>query len=114
VPAYVREHIVSQLNAIGLDVQASESGERVLQSQLVEFWVAEGNRHRGSVRLRVIVADANGKELWSALVGGSSDHFGRSLKPDNYAESLSDELQDLAAQQVSASGFPVTLARKTP
>jgi hypothetical protein len=38
-----------------------------------------------------------GKELWSAVVVGTSDRFGRSLKPDNYTESVSNAIQDIAA-----------------
>ena len=113
VPAYVREHVAAQLKAIGLDVRAADSGDRVLQSELIEFWVAEGKRYRGSVRMKVSVTDSNGKELWSALVGGTSDNFGRSLKPDNYTESVSDAVQDLTAKLLSASGFRPAVA-KTP
>src|SRR5262245_51820564 len=66
VPAYVREHVARQLKTIGLDVSSTDEGARVLRSQLIEFWVAEGNRYRGSVRLKVTVTDPDGKELWSA------------------------------------------------
>lgn len=113
VPGYVRDHLTAQLKAIGLDVRAADSGDRVLQFELVEFWVAEGKRYRGSVRMKVSITDSSGKELWSALVGGMSDNFGRSLKPDNYTESVSDAMQDLAAKLVSAPGFRPAIA-KTP
>ena len=51
------------------------------------------------------------RSLWSALVGGSSNRFGRSLKPDNYTESFSNAIQDLAAHLVPAPGFRQALAR---
>ena len=113
VPAYVREHLTAQLKTIGLDVKAADTGDRVLRSELSEFWVAEGNRYNGSVRLKVSLTDSNGKELWTALVGGTSDRFGRSLKPDNYTESLSNALQDVTAKLVSASGFRAAIGKTT-
>jgi hypothetical protein len=112
VAAFVREHLLAQLKSIGLDVKAADAGDRILRSELVECWVAESKRYNGSVRLRVSVADANGKELWSALVGGTSDNFGRSLKPDNYTEAISNSIQALAANLVSAAGFRPAIAKK--
>jgi hypothetical protein len=111
VPAFVREHLVAQIKSIGLDVKAADAGDRVLHSELVECWVAESKRYNGSVRLRVSIADASGKELWSALVGGTSDNFGRSLKPDNYTESISNSIEALAANLVSAAGFRAAIAK---
>ena len=113
IAGFVREHVAAQLKAIGLEAQSADSGDRVLRCELIEFWVAEGERYLGSVRLKVTVADSDGAELWSALVGGASNHFGRSLKPDNYTESVSNATQDLAAHLVSAPGFREALA-KTP
>ena len=112
VPAFVKEHLVAQLKTIGLDVTAADRGDRVLKSELIEFWVSEGKRYHGSIGLRVSLTDSGGKELWSAVVNGSSDNFGRSLKPDNYNESLSDGVQDLAAKLASASGFRAAIAKK--
>ena len=111
VPAFVREHLVAQIKSIGLDVKAADAGDRVLHSELVECWVAESKRYNGSVRLRVSITDASGKELWSALVGGTSDNFGRSLKPDNYTESISNSIEALAANLVSAAGFRAAIAK---
>lgn len=113
VPAFVRDHVVSQLKIIGIEVTAAETGDRVLKSELIDFWVAEGNRYQGSVRLRISIVDSKGKELWSGAVGGSSNNFGRSLKPDNYTESISDCIQDLASTLVSTPAFREAIA-KTP
>ena len=111
VPAFVREHLLAQLKSIGLEVNAADSGDRILRSELVECWVAETSRYKNSVRMKVTVADAAGKELWSALVGGTSDNFGRSLKPDNYTESISNSIQALTANLVSAAGFRTAIAK---
>lgn len=113
VAGYVREHLAGQLKAIGIDLRNGEGGDRILKSELIELWVAEEKRYRGSLRMKVTISDSNGKEIWSALVGGSSDNFGRSLKPDNYTESVSDALQDLVAKLVAAPGFRSAMV-KTP
>ena len=113
VAGYVREHLAGQLKAIGIDLSDGEGGDRILKSELIELWVAEEKRYRGSLRMKVTISDSNGKEIWSALVGGSSDNFGRSLKPDNYTESVSDALQDLVAKLVAAPGFRSAMV-KTP
>ena len=57
------------------------------------------------MRVRVEVSDARGNELWSGLVAGTSDNFGRSLKPDNYTEGFSNSIQDLADKLMAAEGF---------
>jgi hypothetical protein len=113
VSAYVREHLVGQLRRLGLDVRAGESGARVLQCELVDFWVEEGHLYQGSVSLRASLADGSGKELWSAVVAGGSDNFGRSLKPDNYTEAFSNSILELAGKLESAPGLRQAIA-KTP
>jgi hypothetical protein len=112
VAGFVREHLVAQLKTIGLEVTAADGGDRVLKSELVEFWVAEGKRYHGSIGLRVSLTESGGKELWSALLNGSSDNFGRSLKEANYTESVSDAVQDLAAKLAGAPGFRAAIAKK--
>jgi hypothetical protein len=112
VSGFVREHLTAQLKTIGLDVTAADNGERILKAELGEFWMAEGKRYHGSIGLKVTVTESNGKELWSALLNGSSDNFGRSLKPDNYTEGFSDAVQDLAAKLAGSAGFRAALAKK--
>jgi hypothetical protein len=111
IPAFVAQYLADRLTNAGLEVKPGEGGDRVLRSELQEFWVAERDRYRGTVRLRVGLTDSAGKELWSAVVVGTSDRFGRSLKPDNYTESVSNAIQDMAAKLISASGFRPALGK---
>jgi hypothetical protein len=113
VPEFVRDRLVQQLRRGGLDVSADDTVERVLKSELTEFWVTESSRYAASVRVKVTVLDARGKEVWSGLISGASDNFGRSLKPDNYTEGFSNAIQDLAAKLVAADGFGAAV-RKAP
>ena len=112
VPEFVRDRLVQQLRRGGLDVSADDT-DRVLTSELTEFWVTESSRYATSVRVKVTVSDARGKEVWSGLVSGASNNFGRSLKPDNYTEGFSNAIQELAAKLVGADGFRKAIA-KTP
>ena len=111
IPAFVAQYLADRLKIAGLEMKLGESGDRILRSELQEFWVAERDRYRGSVRLRVSITDSAGKELWSAVVVGTSDRFGRSLKPDNYTESVSNAIQEMAAKLISASGFRPAVAK---
>jgi len=111
IPAFVAQHLADRLTIAGLEVKLGDSGDRVLRSELQEFWVAERDRYRGTVRLKVSVTDSGGKELWSAVLVGTSDRFGRSLKPDNYTESVSNAIQEMAAKLISASGFRPAVAK---
>jgi hypothetical protein len=112
VPAYLREHLVGQLKSIGLEVSIADTGDRLLKSELNEFWVSEGKNYKGTIRMKVTLTDSGGKEMWSGIVAGSSSNFGRSLKPDNYSESVSDAVQDLAATLAAAPAFRQAIARK--
>jgi hypothetical protein len=62
----------------------------VITGKVTHFMVEEGDHYRGRVSVRLQVADAAGKELWSGVVSGSSKRFGRSYKEENYMETLSD------------------------
>ncbi len=75
----------------------SEGADLVISGQVTRVMVDESDRYRGAVSLKLSVRDAAGKELWSGLVAGDSDHFGRSYKEENYMEGLSDSLLGAAS-----------------
>jgi len=111
VPTWVAEQLTRQVKTAGFDVKSADSGQRVLKSELTEFWVNEGNLYLGSIRLKVTITDPSGKELWTSMVDGSSDNFERSLKPDNYTEAFSNAMQGLAAKLVGAPRFPQAIGK---
>jgi hypothetical protein len=39
--------------------------------------------------VRVRVRNAAGAEVWTGIVSGSAENFGRSYRPDNYYETIS-------------------------
>jgi hypothetical protein len=111
VPAFLREHLAAPFKNMGLDVRLEDAGDRVLRTEVHEFWVRESQRYTGSIRIRASVVDGSGRELWAALIDGAADNFGRSLKPDNYTETLSNAVQNLAAKLAGAAGFRQALSR---
>jgi hypothetical protein len=75
----------------------TEGAELTISGQVTRFMVEETDRYRGAVALRITVQNAAGKELWSGLVSGDSNRFGRSYKEENYMEGLSDSLLGAAS-----------------
>lgn len=96
VGAWCSTRVADLLQQAGVPVVA-EGAELVLSGQVTRFMVDEGDHYRGVVSLKLSVRDASGKELWSGLVSGDSDHFGRSYKEENYMEGLSDSLLGAAS-----------------
>lgn len=75
----------------------TERAELVISGEVTRFMVDESDRYRGAISLKLSVRDAAGQELWSGLVSGDSDHFGRSYKEENYMEGLSDSFLGAAS-----------------
>ena len=90
VPAWVAGQTRQFLARLGLPL-AEGGSSRVLTGEVLSFFVAEGGEYLGDVRLQVQI-QKDGKTLWSGLAIGAAKHFGRSLKADNYQETLSDSL----------------------
>jgi hypothetical protein len=46
----------------------------------------ETGTYRGSVSLLVHAKNAQGKDIWSGIIAGDAQRFGRSYKAENYYE----------------------------
>lgn len=104
VAAFVSDGLDRQFRTAGLDI-VPDRADRVLSLELIEFWATETTSYRASVRVRATLTDAQGVELWSAVVGGIGENWGRSLKVDNYNETYSNAVFDLAASLLSQREF---------
>lgn len=104
VAAFVSDALVRQFRSAGLTLVADRP-DLVLSLDLVEFWATETSSYHASVRVRARLSDAGGKELWSGIVGGVGENWGRSLKVDNYNETYSNAVFDLAVSLISQGGF---------
>jgi hypothetical protein len=96
VGAWCTERFAVLLQQAGVPVVA-EAPELVIAGRVTAFFVDEGSEYRGLVTLQLQVTDAAGNILWSGLVAGDANHFGRSYKEENYMETLSDSLLSAAS-----------------
>lgn len=111
VAAFVANNLVTELRSAGLDL-VTENPDLVLSLELIEFWATERSSYRASVRVRARLTDAGGHELWSGIVGGVGENWGRSLKVVNYNETFSNSVFDLAVALLSQSAFQGHLRRQ--
>jgi hypothetical protein len=96
VGAWCSTRLAELLKQAGVPV-VTEGAEVVISGRVTRFMVDESDRYRGAVSLKLSVRDAAGQALWSGLVSGDSDRFGRSYKEENYMEGLSDSLLGAAS-----------------
>ena len=62
----------------------------ILKGEIVQFYVTEDSRYRGTVGIKLKAERPDGKLLWQGMMVGSANRFGRSYKDENYYEVLSD------------------------
>ena len=91
VGGFVTEHLKDTLHAGGLNT-VDDAGDVTLSGEIRQFFVNEVNVYRGEASLVLRLKDASGKELWTGVVVGDAERFGRSYRADNYDEVLSDTL----------------------
>jgi hypothetical protein len=87
----------------------SEAPSAVLETELLDYSVVEGNRFSGLVRIRAVVRRGTG-EAWSKTYEGKSKHWGRTHSPDNFNVALSSALADAASQLIHDDDFARALA----
>jgi hypothetical protein len=89
VPAFIADHMKEAMRGLGLSIVDS-GGDVSLSAEVRQFFITETNTYQGSISLSVHLKNAAGKEIWSGVVLGSAEHFGRSYKAENYDETFSD------------------------
>ena len=108
VAEFCTQHFGNTLKQFGLSVVA-EGGDVVVAGEILEFMVIETNSYKGEVRLKVTVK-RGGKTEWTGVAAGTSSRWGRSYKPENYYETISDSLLDAASNAARDEGFRKALA----
>ena len=91
VGGFVTEHLKDTLRAAGLNT-VDNAGDVTLSGEIRQYFVNEVNVYRGEASLVLRLKDASGKELWTGVIVGDAERFGRSYRADNYYEVLSDTL----------------------
>jgi hypothetical protein len=112
VAQFVTNGLLPQLKSAGLPVVPGDA-ELVLRFELTEFWATETTRYRASVRARCTLTDADGKEVWTGMVGGVGENWGRSLKDYNYNETFTSAVFDLATNLLKQDAFMRGLKKKS-
>jgi len=112
VAQFVTNGLLPQLKSAGLPFMPGDA-ELVLRFELTEFWATETTRYRASVRARCTLTDADGKEVWTAMVGGVGENWGRSLKDYNYNETFTSAVFDLATNLLKQDAFMKGLKKKS-
>lgn len=109
VAAFVTEHFREVLRGAAVNI-VDGPGDVTLSGDLRQFFVAETNLYHGDLSLLIHLKNAQGKELWSGVILGGSERFGRSYKADNYYETMSDMVMNAAHNLLTNAAFSTALA----
>jgi hypothetical protein len=104
VGAFITEHLKEVLRGAAINV-VDGSGDVTLSGEVRQFFVTETNLYHGDLSLLVRLKNAQGKEIWSGVIVGGSERFGRSYKAENYYETISDMVINAAHNLLTNSAF---------
>jgi hypothetical protein len=111
VPAFIADHMKEAMRGLGMSV-VDAGGDVSLSAEVRQFFVTETNTYQGNVSLLVHLKNAAGKEIWSGVVLGSAEHFGRSYKAENYDETFSDMVLHVTYNLLANPAFHDALAKR--
>jgi len=104
VGAFVSTHVRQLFNQAGIKTVDSNAGVTI-QGEVKRFFVREGDTYKSDVAIHITVLDQSGKSLWNGLASGEATRFGRSYKPENYYEVLSDAVVNTVSSMLQAAEF---------
>ncbi len=104
VPAFVAEHMKETMHELGLNI-VDGPGDVTIEGELREFFVTETSNYEGDLKMLLRVRNAAGQELWSGVVLGTAENFGRSYKAYNYYETMSDMVLNSTYNFLANPGF---------
>jgi hypothetical protein len=110
VAAFVTDHIKENLHGAGLNI-VDGVGDVNISGELRQFFVTETSTYKGEISILIHVKNSAGIELWSGVVGGEAERFGRSYKADNYYETMSDMVVRATYNLLNNPGFRETLQK---
>ncbi|HEY8379458.1 MAG TPA: hypothetical protein VIK91_23360 [Nannocystis sp.] len=92
---FLRNVFAKELGALGFPITADPvAATHTLQLQLDHFWIVEGNTYQATVQAQGWVIDRSGTTRWHGGIVGKSSRWGRSQKPENFLQALSDATLD--------------------
>ncbi len=110
VAAFCSDRIKDMLTSAGFKLV--EQADLIIQSEIVEYNVAEAGLFNGEVRVRFRVFSP-GKPAFEALYEGKSKRWGRSHSPTNINEALSNALASATEKFLRDDAFADALEGKS-
>jgi hypothetical protein len=109
VTAFVNEHMKQLISGTGV-IEVDDAGIVILKTEIQQFFVEETETYNGDVRLKVILVNSSGNQVWTGITSGSSIRFGRSYSAANCYETLGDTLIDAVHNLMQSETFRAALA----
>jgi hypothetical protein len=110
VPGFVADNMRAAMRGLGMSIVDS-GADVVLSAEVRQFFVTETGTYKGDMALLVHLKNSAGKEIWTGVVLGSAEHFGRSYKAENYYETFSDMVLHATYNLLSNPGFHAALTQ---
>jgi hypothetical protein len=111
VSAFVTDHLKDLLREAGLKL-VDGPGDFNLSGEIRQFFVTETSLYHGEMSVLIHLKNNQGQEVWSGVISGAPERFGRSYKLDNYYETLSDMIVRSAYSLLSNPGFQDALQKR--
>lgn len=110
VADFVTLHLKESVRGAGVPT-VDDAGDVSISGEIRQFFVTETNLYHGDLSLLVHVKNSKGKEIWSGIIPGGAEHFGRSYKADNYYETMSDMVMRAAYNLLANADFRAALQK---
>jgi len=110
VAAFVTNHVKESLHGAGLNI-VDGAADVTISGELRQFFVTETSTYKGEISMVIRLKNSAGKEVWTGVVGGDAERFGRSYKADNYYETMSDMVLRASYNLVGNQGFREALQK---
>jgi len=110
VPAFISTNMRDLARAAGANVSDAPEAVRI-SADVRQFFVIETDNYRGQISLLVHVRDAKGKELWTGIINGGAENYGRSFRADNYNETISNMLMRATYNLLASASFRDSLGK---
>jgi hypothetical protein len=110
VADFVTLHLKESVHGAGVTT-VDDAGDVSISGEIRQFFVTETNLYHGDLSLLVHVKNSKGKEIWSGIIPGGAEHFGRSYKADNYYETMSDMVMRAAYNLLANADFRAALQK---
>jgi hypothetical protein len=110
VAGFVTDHLKDTLHGVGLNTVEGPADVNI-SGEIRQYFVTETTTYKGEISLLIHVKNSAGKELWTGVIGGDAERFGRSYRADNYYEVMSDMLLRASYNLLASAGFREALQK---